>query len=134
MSAQKTDERPTVGCLEEIEFKEGRYFSQIWNVGGRGKDWLGAVWKDPDGPWTLTYRFRYYLDDKAHDSADERSWYEMQVPASEPEERVLRAMNKIAEMTRIEYGGAENANRFGCRSHISHVSSLIFHAAFATAS
>lgn len=54
MTAPKADDRPTLGRLEELEFKRGRYVSQIWYVGGADKNWLAAVWKDPGGPWTLT--------------------------------------------------------------------------------
>lgn len=62
-----------------IEFKPGRYIHGIWFVCNKSMDWMACVWRDPkmhDGKWVLTYRHRYYVDTKAFDSADRKSWYE----------------------------------------------------------
>jgi hypothetical protein len=40
------------------------------------QDWLAAVREiEPDAKYELIYRFRYYKDDKAWDSADKKNWY-----------------------------------------------------------
>jgi hypothetical protein len=41
------------------------------------QDWMAGVRElEPDQKYKLTYRFRYYKDDKAFDSEDKRNWYE----------------------------------------------------------
>jgi hypothetical protein len=40
------------------------------------QDWMAAVREiEPDEKYELTYRFRYYKDDKAFDSEDKKNWY-----------------------------------------------------------
>jgi len=43
------------------------------------QDWLGQIEKTDDG-YKLTYRHRYYKDDKTFDSEDEKHWYVMDLP------------------------------------------------------
>ena len=48
----------------------------IWFGPIQGGDVLAVLMRQPDEPWTLTYRFRYYVDDKAHESEDRKSvWH-----------------------------------------------------------
>ena len=57
-----------------FEFKEGRYVKRIYFLMASAGDLMGCLYRDGDeGPWTLDWRVRYYNDDKAFDSADERS-------------------------------------------------------------
>lgn len=59
-----------------FEFMDGRHFVGVWFVSDGSKDWMGAAWRDSQfDRWTIEYRFRYYRDRKAHDSADEKNWY-----------------------------------------------------------
>ena len=45
----------------------------IWFVDlDNESDWLGAMERTDEG-YQVTYRFRYYVDDKAHDSDDKKS-------------------------------------------------------------
>lgn len=47
----------------------------IWFVNlSSMSDWLGTISLDDNGDYELIYRFRYYVDDKAHDSADRKNW------------------------------------------------------------
>ena len=40
------------------------------------QDWLAAIREiEPDAKYELTYRFRYYEDDKFWDSKDKKNWY-----------------------------------------------------------
>ena len=63
-----------------FEIAKGNYISRIWFLadprGGGGMDVFAHLWRRlPEGPWTLEYRFRYYEDDRAHDSKDRKSGY-----------------------------------------------------------
>jgi hypothetical protein len=80
-----------------IMIKDGRYFSAMWFIAGAGSDWLAALWRDPGGPWHVVWRFRYYVDDRAHDSADERSWSEYELPGTTPEAGLSEAIARTAD-------------------------------------
>ncbi len=90
-----------------IVFQEGRYFAALWFVNAADKscDWLAALWKDKGGDWEAVYRFRYYRDDKAHGSEDQKSWYAVNIPGDAPEGAAMRGLNVIAGMVAKEYGG-----------------------------
>jgi hypothetical protein len=49
------------------------YVEMLPNVGNM----MGVILRDPPGEWRARYRFRWYRDDKAHHSKDERSWYDV---------------------------------------------------------
>lgn len=82
-----------------LEFKARRFYAVIGFVHGEkaGRDWLGAAWKDAEGPWHVTYRFRYYRDDKVWDSLDEKNWYEATAEGKSKEE-VVDLLRKMADM------------------------------------
>jgi hypothetical protein len=75
-----------------------------------GLDWLGFVSKQPDEPWQFIYRFRYHVDDKAHDSADRKSWYCVQAVGTErfsesPPEELAKGATFVANAVARRYGG-----------------------------
>jgi len=79
-----------------IEFKAGRYFIGVWfacNRDGNKKDWMGTAYRDPGGPWTVRYRFRYY-----HSSESEASWVEAKHNSDATEEFAKEAMEMILSM------------------------------------
>jgi hypothetical protein len=90
-----------------VEVRDGRYFSQMWfvNAGDRSMDWMAALWRDPGEGFVLQYRFRYYVDDRAHGSEDVKNWYRVNFKADVPEAEGLRAGNLIATLTAAQYGG-----------------------------
>ena len=47
----------------------------IWYVELNKSNWMAELKRLPDGKIKLTYRFRYYEDDQAFDSADRKNWY-----------------------------------------------------------
>lgn len=55
-----------------VEFKEGRYVACMWMHAAPGADWLATLYRDGDGPWYCAHRIRVHLDDKAHDSDDQK--------------------------------------------------------------
>lgn len=51
----------------------------IWYLilDGGGSDWMAGMWREDDGIH-LSYRFRYYRDDKFDEtSEDKKNWYSM---------------------------------------------------------
>jgi hypothetical protein len=97
-----------------IELKDGTYFKAIWNYEFRAGDGvvpvprdgnlLGALFTtDPERKfWTMTYRFRYYVDDiNDNTSQDTKSWYKAEVTGNEASiwESVSKAINMMALAT-----------------------------------
>lgn len=83
-----------------IEFKDGRYFSQIWFLEGGDKDWLAFLYKDPGEKWIFHYRFRYYSEDPKQDpfhDNDRKTWFMFAITAEKPEEEVLKNCDTVAE-------------------------------------
>jgi hypothetical protein len=88
-----------------IDFKDGRYVAAIWFVPLENMvdregiryahgDWHAVLYKD-DGEerFRAAMRFRYYVDDKVHDSGDKKSWYQVSFPGTEAE--ALSAFGKV---------------------------------------
>ncbi len=68
-------------------------------------DWLSSVRREGD-KYILTYRFRYYEDDKTFDSNDRKSWYEATTDVNETDlEEILASMRGAAEMIWKKGGG-----------------------------
>tara|TARA_Y100000310_G_C20644506_1_gene795798 strand:- start:1060 stop:1437 length:378 start_codon:yes stop_codon:yes gene_type:complete len=63
-------------------------------------NWMATIFRRGEGPWQGEYRFRYFMDNKAHDSEDERSWYEGQAPDSSDE-----SLQGLMEAMRTAGGG-----------------------------
>jgi hypothetical protein len=61
------------------------------------QDWLAAVREiEPDAKYELTYRLRYYKDDKAFDSNDKKNWYGGTVTGTR--NYIILSMRKVADM------------------------------------
>lgn len=79
-----------------IEIKKGNYVSRIWFYHGDDDapfDVMAHLWRQlPDGEWKYEYRFRYYVDNKAHGSADRKSAYLMTFHKVMTEAEVLEHM------------------------------------------
>jgi hypothetical protein len=63
-------------------------------------NWMASLSKTKDG-FALTYRFRWYVDEKAHDSADKRNWYRIDFgpPHAHTTGDALRHGREIYDMT-----------------------------------
>lgn len=98
-----------------IELKDGIYYKAIWNFefrAGTGLvptehdgNVLGALFTtDPERKvWTLTYRFRYYVDDiNDNTSQDIKNWYRAETTGPEDEiwEGTQKAIAIMAFMQR----------------------------------
>ncbi len=92
-----------------IEIKEGTYVSAMWFLPlHRPKDADGVTYEEGDWMCTLyrlkgeiafraSMRFRYYLDDKAHDSKDKKSGYMLGFKEGQDESACLAI---IADLTK----------------------------------
>lgn len=61
-----------------FEVTETSYVEAVWYVAWEHMDWMAMVYRDgPDRPWRATYRFRYYKDNEAWQSEDEKSIYDV---------------------------------------------------------
>lgn len=70
-----------------------------------GQDWMAAVNEiEPEAKYKLTYRFRYYKDDKAFDSEDKKNWYEGEVTGTRS--YVIAAMRHVAQTLAEKSGEA----------------------------
>jgi hypothetical protein len=94
-----------------IVFDESTTFWQIWFVGAKGVDWLAALYKPKDGSWICKYRFRYHEDEKAHDSADRKSWtmIESSDAGEAPPTVFIETISTIAKLTAKHYSGEIHA-------------------------
>jgi hypothetical protein len=88
-----------MSAVPVLEFKAGRYFAGVAFVyGAHDRDWLGAIWRDrPEQPWTFTYRFRVYVDEKVHDSADPRDVYRMTIDQTATDDGAIACLRAAAE-------------------------------------
>lgn len=71
MTTTATDPKDQAGMVIN-EKTVGVWFMPITET----QDWMATVREvEPDARYELVYRFRYYKDDKAFDSQDEKNWY-----------------------------------------------------------
>lgn len=80
-----------------IDVKEGNVFIGIWFVQvTQNCDMTGAAWKEEGkGPWIYRFRYRYYRDDKANDSNDEKRWYQVKFPEDFTEDQVKKQIEDV---------------------------------------
>lgn len=88
----------------------------LWFVGGddppgmREGDWMAAVYKKiGEQEFSFTYRFRYYKDERAHHSDDEKSvWH-----GTGPREKLIQALDDMAKTLVLPvFGGPIYRKRF----------------------
>lgn len=98
-----------------FQIKEGRYVAAMFFLFApdNTQDWHGIVWRERPGDiWHFDYRFRYYMDDKAHDSEDEKSWYACTMAADATEAFVMSVASGLADtMTKSKTGGYNSLER-----------------------
>jgi hypothetical protein len=60
-----------------IEIKKDNHYCGLLfaSLADNRGDVLGTAWREPSGKIVLAYRFRYYVDDQAFNSADKKQWY-----------------------------------------------------------
>ncbi len=87
------------------EIVPGRFFVGFWFVGDESGDWFAAMWRDKDGPWRASYRFRY--PGQGDGGKDLRRSYSLEAPSqSAADEKKLRdALDMIAALAGCRYRG-----------------------------
>ncbi len=76
----------------------------LWYVQLSDSDWLASIWRE-DGRPKLSYRFRYYEDDKSFDSEDRKHWYVLETKDADVHELIetIRVLaDKMAGMAGSE--------------------------------
>lgn len=88
-----------------LDIRDGRYFAAIAFVyGNENRDYLTAVWRDRGGPWTVTARFRYYVDDKAIGSVDQKtSMTAVDTGGRTEEEMVEHLRRTVDELVTLDF-------------------------------
>lgn len=100
----------------------------IWFVGMDKSDFLAAVREIiPEEKYELKYRFRYYEDDKAFDSADRKHWYQGTVSATR--NYAVLSIRKMVNMFTESVGGEmyELLNDKGFDVFVREFKDLPFH-------
>lgn len=107
-SAEGLEAMSPGGLAEMFEFREGRYVVALWmvpltnardlnGVFYEQADWLATLYRDEnESVFKCHYRFRYYVDEKAHDSEDKKSAYNVTF-VGKTESEVLVIMGQFAE-------------------------------------
>jgi hypothetical protein len=55
----------------------------LWYQEMTNGNWMGAIEAEPGGTFKITYRFRYYKDERGFDSDDVKNWYSVRAPSFE---------------------------------------------------
>lgn len=86
-----------------IEVREGRYFSRFFCADVVGANLMGALYRDDndedDEDWKLLFRLRIHVDDKIHDSADERRWWIVKIRNRTPLRAAFDAKRAMLAVT-----------------------------------
>lgn len=87
-----------------IEIKEGNtyvgvWFAKLYDENYQTGDVMAALYKE-ESQWHLKYRFRYYKDDKFHNSEDIKHWYEIvsKDDSDEKKEEMVKIFNQVLTM------------------------------------
>lgn len=101
-----------------IELKDGRYLKAFMTFAFKKDqgivppksdgDFFAALYSEEEegrDTWHLIYRFRYYVDDKIHDSDDKKSWHHGLIKGDENEiyEKTLEGLRMMAIASFTEF-------------------------------
>lgn len=95
-----------------IELSKDKYFIGIWFVGHNEvlpvkerMDWLGAIWREPNGEWIERWRFRYHTGgEDPMAKGDEKSWHGYVIGPEVPEDQVEETMHVLASLVSAKNG------------------------------
>ena len=93
-----------------FDIVEGGYYVGFWFLAGRGQDFLGMLFKNPDDAGLrLRYRFRYYKDDKVHfdETDDEKSVYDVDLSKKSEDEAISIVDGLAQELINKDYLGTK---------------------------
>ena len=91
--------------MNGVEFTENTIATWFVAYGDGSADWQMTVTRKDDGSFDIVYRFRYYKDNKAWDSQDEKNWYRYTAKPGEKQATVMQNCRKVAaEVARVQHG------------------------------
>lgn len=90
-----------------IELTPKHFIHSIFHCHGETQNFLGCIFRKAEndheeetlGGWHLVYRFRYFKDDKAFGSKDEKNWYAFEgAPADSPDEMLEKLLDTVSKV------------------------------------
>ena len=79
----------------------------IWCIEFPGGNFVGTLCREPDGFYSFVYRFRYFKDDRAFASMDQKNWYGYKVGGNAAD-----AINTISEITALMLADGFGTKRY----------------------
>lgn len=81
-----------------IDVDEDSYYLGAWFLSGKERDWLCVIYRVAGAAeFTIQHRFRYYVDDKAHDSDDIKNWYDGSLPVDFSEDKIIGIIDGMVD-------------------------------------
>lgn len=95
--------------------EETTWIHSIYYVGGPRSNYLAKLAK-AGGKWCLFYRFRYYVDRKAHDSEDVKRFYTCSMPDDSDAslQKALDSVHRLLPMIARQIGGEPDIIHLDC--------------------
>jgi hypothetical protein len=86
-----------------VKLDHDTYVRAMWHMFGEHFDVMGWMYRPKGKPWDIGYRFRHYKDDRAFDSADEKSVYrigpkdqsDMSELSEQEQEQIIAAFDHV---------------------------------------
>lgn len=82
-----------------ISLKEDTHVRAIWYVGTKTFDVIGWMYRPAGKAWNIGYRFRFYRDNRAFNSADEKHSWAIKPSVAEPSEAELQEIAAALDET-----------------------------------
>lgn len=80
-----------------MEINKDDYIIAVWFVSFRQYDWMCTVKRSENGGYEGEHRFRYYVDDKVHDSDDEKTFHQFSMENKISESEVIDRVRNVAK-------------------------------------
>jgi hypothetical protein len=74
------------------------YILAMWFVEADGFNWQATIYHDGDKKWKLSYRFRYYEDNKIFNSKDRRNQYDADILGEMTEGDLISKVDQMARL------------------------------------
>ena len=91
-----------------VSIQEDGYYVALWFLSGKNQDWLAMLYRNPgEADLRLSYRFRYYKDDKVFmdESEDEKSGYTCEVAGKTEDDAIAIVDAVVAKLVAAGYLG-----------------------------
>lgn len=102
-----------------VAISERTHVYGFWFVPGDNMDWQGSLTKQDGEPWEFNYRLRYYKDDKAFGSNDEKRCHTMRanpdLPDDEARDKLVQQLPQLLRMIESQFGHPHQELIVDCR-------------------